>query len=138
MHEDRIYSAAKRIGLHAIRYVAEVSDLDGCPLLEPRLGRKHLFHVHAGRAVDAHRNVAATDTIVDFVTKADIHRQLEWHLQYSQHSNDEVYSLHQLRLDYLTSRNLIFKMANDRYVFSSAAAAFLKRLMSAHNEFINK
>ncbi len=40
--------------------------------------------------------------------------------------------------DYLSSRNLIFKMAKDRYVFSSAAMAFLNRLIAAHKVFINK
>ncbi|AOW75547.1 hypothetical protein A3Q34_00810 [Colwellia sp. PAMC 20917] len=40
-------------------------------------------------------------------------------------------------LDYLSSRNLIFKMAKDRYVFSSAAMTFLNRLQSAYTEFIN-
>ena len=41
-------------------------------------------------------------------------------------------------LDYLSSRNLIFKMTKDRYVFSSAAMAFLNRLITEHTEFINK
>ena len=40
-------------------------------------------------------------------------------------------------LEYLNSRDLIFKMAKDRYVLSSAAAAFLNRLITAHTEFIN-
>lgn len=41
-------------------------------------------------------------------------------------------------LDYLSSRNLLFKMAKDRYVFSTAAMTFLSRLIAAHTEYINK
>lgn len=41
-------------------------------------------------------------------------------------------------LDYLSSRDLLFKMGKDRYVLSSAAMAFLNRLITAHTEFINK
>lgn len=41
-------------------------------------------------------------------------------------------------LDYLTARSLIFKMGTDSYVLSSAAMAFLNRLITAHTEFINQ
>ena len=41
-------------------------------------------------------------------------------------------------LDYLSSRNLLFKMAKGRYVLSFAAMAFLNRLITAHTEFIHK
>lgn len=41
-------------------------------------------------------------------------------------------------LDYLANRNLIFKTGKERYVFSSAAMAFLTRLITAHTAFINK
>jgi len=41
-------------------------------------------------------------------------------------------------LEYLSSRNLIFKMSKDRYVLSRAAMTFLNRLIDAHTEFVNK
>lgn len=40
--------------------------------------------------------------------------------------------------EFLVSRNLLFKMAKNRYVFSSAAMAFLNRLIDAHTAFVNK
>lgn len=41
-------------------------------------------------------------------------------------------------LEYLTSRNLVFRMSQDRYVLSRAAMTFLNRLIEAHTEFVNK
>lgn len=41
-------------------------------------------------------------------------------------------------LEYLTNRNLIFKISQDKYVLSKAAMTFLNRLIEAHSEFINK
>ena len=41
-------------------------------------------------------------------------------------------------LEYLTSRNLIFRMSQDKYVLSRAAMTFLNRLIDAHTEFVNK
>ncbi|REL25230.1 hypothetical protein DXX93_00755 [Thalassotalea euphylliae] len=41
-------------------------------------------------------------------------------------------------LEYLTSRNLIFRIAKDKYVFSNAAMTFLHRLIDAHTEFVNQ
>lgn len=41
-------------------------------------------------------------------------------------------------LEYLTSRNLMFRMSQDRYVLSRAAMTFLNRLIAAHTEFVNQ
>ena len=40
-------------------------------------------------------------------------------------------------LEYLTSRSLVFKVSQDKYVLSKAAMTFLSRLIEAHSEFIN-
>lgn len=41
-------------------------------------------------------------------------------------------------LEYLTTRSLIFKMSQDKYVLSKAAMTFLNRLIEAHSNFVNK
>ena len=41
-------------------------------------------------------------------------------------------------LEYLSSRNLIFRMSQDRYILSRAAMTFLNRLIEAHTEFVNR
>ncbi|WP_339720494.1 hypothetical protein [uncultured Paraglaciecola sp.] len=41
-------------------------------------------------------------------------------------------------LEYLTSRSLIFKVSQDKYILSKAAMTFLNRLIEAHSQFINK
>ncbi|CAM4439663.1 condensin complex protein MksE [Pseudoalteromonas maricaloris] len=40
-------------------------------------------------------------------------------------------------LEYLTSRSLVFKVSQDKYVLSKAAMTFLSRLIEAHSKFIN-
>jgi hypothetical protein len=41
-------------------------------------------------------------------------------------------------LEYLTSRCLIFRVSQDKYVLSRAAMTYLNRLNAAHYEFVNK